>query len=78
MQERVIEISEELQRDMNMTFAMVEQNAENIRVAMQIAQDIAKKYDALQKLITEISAANDEQVMGLKFIINKIEKSMNE
>jgi hypothetical protein len=78
MQERVIEISEELQRDMDMTAAMVAQNAENVRVAMQITQDIAKKFDGLQELITEISAANDEQALGVKFIINKIDSSTNE
>ena len=78
MQERVIEISEELQRDMNATAEMVAMNAENVRVAMQIAQDIAKKFEDLQKLITEISAANDEQAIGVKYIMNKIEKSTNE
>jgi methyl-accepting chemotaxis protein len=75
MRERVIEISEELQRDMNATVAMVAQNAENARIAMQIAQDIARQCDDLQKLITEISAANDEQAAGVKFIMNQIEKS---
>ena len=78
MQERVIEISEELQRDMNATVAMIAQNAENSRVAMQIAQDIAKKFDDFQKLIEEISAANDEQALAVKFIMSKIEKSTNE
>jgi len=78
MQERVIEISEELLRDMNMTVAMVAQNAENARIAMQIAQDIAKRCDDLQKLITEISAANDEQAIGVKLIMNQIEKSTGE
>ena len=78
MQERVIEISEELQRDMNMTVSMVAQNAENIRVAVQLAQDIAKRCEEFQKLIEEISVANDEQVRGLKFLMDKIEKSTSE
>ena len=78
MQERVIEISEELQKDMDMTFAMFAQNAENIRIAVQLAQDIAKRCEEFQKLITEISAANDEQVIGLKILMDKIEKSANE
>jgi AraC-like DNA-binding protein len=65
---------------LNATNAMVAQNAENTRVAMQLikfaledaeniaelAKKSAKELEQLSKLVIELSAANDEQANGVR------------
>lgn len=77
---------------MNVTAKMVVVNAQNVQLALQlvlevtkivsessVATEVADKLSQIQKLVEEISAANQEQANGIKQIntaINNMEKDV--